>query len=38
VMRERSDFTIGQQICLSAPKTSLHLFDAESAKRLDYQA
>jgi multiple sugar transport system ATP-binding protein len=35
VLRERSTLKIGQQINLAAPKTSLHIFDAESGIRLE---
>ena len=35
VLRERSTLKIGQQINLAAPKTSLHIFDAESGNRLE---
>ena len=35
VLRDRTDFSIGQQIYLSAPETSLHVFDAESTQRLE---
>ena len=35
VIRERSHFVIGQQICLSTPKTSLHLFHSSTANRLE---
>ena len=35
VLRERSTLKIGQKINLAAPKTSLHIFDAESGNRLE---
>ena len=35
VLRERSTLKIGQRINLAAPKTSLHIFDAESGNRLE---
>ena len=35
VLRDRTDFSIGQQIYLSAPEASLHVFDAESTQRLE---
>ena len=35
VVRERSNFSIGEQINLSADKNFLHVFDAKSSKRLN---
>ena len=35
VLRDRTDFSIGQQIHLSPTKASLHVFDAESTQRLE---